>query len=205
MGSHPVKRVFEPYDIIAPIDAALARETDPHRRAILKNHRYHVILEVCGRYAEIFAPDLTIAEPRYLIAGKTGMGGKLGSVFFEGRKAVEDMYHATRESGCAVMCFVDQKIGATDWGLATEGTLHQFCTGAALIADGEQVDDPNAMYLLIRRAAVNWYYTDQPLLIGEHAYEDVASRTLRKCAPEEVVTLEEARAVLEPELSRVIP
>lgn len=199
-----MKTVFEPRDIVAPIDDALTRERDPKRRAMLLNHRHHVILEVCGRYEEIFSPDLTIAEPRYLIAGKTGMGGKIDSLQLVGRDAVAAMYHATRESGCAVMCFLGQKIGATEWGIATEGTLHQFCTGAALAADGEEIDDPGAIYLLTRRAVVNWYYDETPLLIGEHAYEDVGSRTLRKCDPAEVVTMDQVRAALEPELETAL-
>ncbi len=200
-----MKPVFSPYDIIAPIDAALDRTRDPNHVAVLRNHRRHVILEVCGRYEEIFAPDLTIAHPKYLIAGKTGMGGKVDSLILDGADAVRDMYHATAESGCAVMCFADQKIGVCDWGIATEGLLNQFCTGAALAADGEDIDDPDAIYLLTRRAAVNWYYTEEPLLIGEHAYEDVGSRELRKCDPAEVVTVDDVRKALEPELAKKSP
>jgi hypothetical protein len=91
-----------------------------------------------------------------------------------------------------------------DWGFASESIFNHYAPGPFLIASGEDVDDPEACYLLRRRLAMIWHYDDRCRMIGEHVYEDATSREITKLAPEDVVTPEEARDALAP-LIRPLP
>ena len=48
-------------------DTLLKTTTEPLHRKILNNYRRHAMLEVSGRYEEIFAPDMTVEEPFYRV------------------------------------------------------------------------------------------------------------------------------------------
>jgi hypothetical protein len=66
-------------------------------------------------------------------------------------------------------------------------------------------DDPSEMYLLRRTLAFVWPYDERARLIGEHVYEDGASREVVQPDPTDVITAERARELLAPEIDRVLP
>jgi hypothetical protein len=47
------------------IDALIERTGNPRHRAILRNYRRHVLLELAGRWPEILTPEMTVARPVY--------------------------------------------------------------------------------------------------------------------------------------------
>jgi hypothetical protein len=73
-----------------------------------------------------------------------------------------------------------------------------------LLMDVEDIDDPDATYVIKHILAFHWPYDEDGLLIGEHVYEDVASRQVEKVAPEDVITPARARELLAPQLEREI-
>ena len=180
------------------VDRCLEETEDPRRRQILENYRRHGLLEVSGRWTEIFDPEMTVEHPVYRITE----GGR--SLLLDGREEVQEFYREMTEAGASVMILEDEQIAVADWGFASESIFNHYASGEFLIASGEDVDDPDASYLLRHRLAMIWHYDKRARMIGEHVYEDATSREIRKLAPEDVVTPEEAREALAP-LIRPLP
>ena len=151
-----------------------------------------------GRWTEIFDPEMTVEHPVYRITE----GGR--SLLLDGREEVQEFYRGMTEAGASVMILEDEQIAVADWGFASESIFNHYASGEFLIASGEDVDDPDASYLLRHRLAMIWHYDKRARMIGEHVYEDATSREIRKLAPEDVVTPEEAREALAP-LIRPLP
>ncbi len=102
-----------------------------------------------------------------------------------------------------------QDIAVNDHGFSGEVEFSSFMPGAML---GESVfgsvqagDDPTDIYLLTRILAFVWPYDERARLIGEHVYEDGASRVITKPDPADVITAERARELLAPEIDKVLP
>jgi hypothetical protein len=108
------------------------------------------------------------------------------------------------EAGNLVMILEDEEIAVADWGFTSESIFNHYTPGRVLVEAGEDLDDPDAWYLLRHRIAMVWHYDDRARMIGEHVYEDATSRAIVKLAPEDVVTREEAREALAP-LIRPLP
>src|SRR6516162_9093148 len=88
-------------DIIGTISAAdrlLEAAENPRHRRILENYRRHAILEVCGEWEAIFAPDMTVEEPVYYF-NISGFDG----VVANGVQAVKDIYRHLAETQTCVM------------------------------------------------------------------------------------------------------
>jgi hypothetical protein len=47
------------------VDELLAVTTNPRHRFLLETYHRHRFLEMAGRYSEIFAPEMTVANPVY--------------------------------------------------------------------------------------------------------------------------------------------
>jgi len=180
------------------VDRRLEVTEDPRHRQILENYRRHGLLEVSGRWPEILDPAMTVEHPVYRITE----GGR--SLLLDGREQVQEFYRGMTEAGAPVMILEDEKIAVADWGFVSESIFNHYAPGGFLLASGEDVDDPDAWYLLRHRMAMIWHYDDRARMIGEHVYEDATSREITKLAPEDVVTPEEAREALAP-LIRPLP
>jgi hypothetical protein len=180
---------------MAAADALLAEIENPKHRAILNNYRRHVYLEVCGRIDDILAPDMTVAHPVYRIcwANTTRV--------LEGAEQVRNFYLELGSVG-AVLWNTDEQIAVADWGFASELCLNQLLPGRALAAEGEEIDDPEAIYHLKSRQAFVWPYSEDARLIGEHIYEDVSTREITKARPEEVISVERAAELVQPHLEQ---
>jgi hypothetical protein len=183
--------------ITAATDELLRTVENPRHRAILTNYRRHALLEVSGRYEEILTPDMTVVHPVYRLTE----GAQ--TIVLDGHQEVRDFYAGLVAVGAIVMGPVDEQLVVADWGFASECMFHHFMPGR-LLMDGEDVDEPDATYVVKHILAFHWPYDAECRLIGEHVYEDVASRRVEKVAPEDVITPARARELLAPQLEREI-
>ncbi len=81
--------------------------------------------------------------------------------------------------------------------MACEGEWYQQVPGETLIANGQDVDDPDAWYL--SHAHLSWFFPfreidGRMLLEGEICYIDEPGSTLQKLDTADVITLEGAKA-----------
>lgn len=195
------------------VEDLLERTENPLHRKILANYRRHGLLEVSGRYEEILAPEMTVEEPEYRLFE----GGE--SIILSGMDAVRGFYKSLAETNTLVMWTGRQRLSVADWGFSGDVLFSQFVPGrlmadsvfGSVAADGtgdsrpETGIDPEATYLVRRTLAFVWPYTDDSRLIGEHVYEDSASKTVTKVPPEDVITAEKAVTLLAPVLDKHIP
>jgi hypothetical protein len=171
----------------------LIRHTDhPLHKRILLNYRRHGLLEVSKRWKELLGPEMTVAEPSYL------MNDHRSGFALTGREAVAGFYGTLIEAGAIVLWPFEQVVAVADWGFASEAKFYHFMPGSLLAAQGDKVDDPGAMYLVRRNLAMFWHYTSDAKLIGENVYETAIGREIIKPAPEDVITPERARELLAP-------
>jgi hypothetical protein len=183
--------------ITAATDELLRTVENPRHRAILNNYRRHALLEVSGRHEEILTPEMTVAHPVYRLTEGSH------TIVLDGHQQVHDFYAGLVTVGAIVMGPVDEELVVADWGFASECMFHHFMPGR-LLMESDDIDDPDAVYLVKHILAFHWPYDEQALLIGEHVYEDVASRQVEKVAPEDVITPARARELLAPQLEREI-
>ncbi|MBX5467241.1 MAG: hypothetical protein K6U14_07080 [Firmicutes bacterium] len=185
-------KYFEVQHMMRETERLLATEQSPRRRAILKNFRRHGMLEVAGRWEEILTPEMIVEHPVYRITEK----GK--TTVLDGMEAVRQFYRQLTESRLNVFGALEERIAVADWGLAIQSLFGHFLPGRVLLEQGETVDDPDGWYFLTHWLASIWPYDEQGRLMGEYVYEDTGSRHIEKMDPKDVVTPEQARAILDP-------
>jgi hypothetical protein len=188
--------------MFASLEKQIADTDNPRHRAILKNYRLHGLLEVAGRYEELLAPDMTVEEPRY----RLHEGGQ--SLILDGMAQVRAFYQSLVAANALVMWVNRQEIAVHDHGFAGEVEFCQFLPGAMLgdsvFSQVQAGEEPGDVYLLTRTLAFVWPYDERCRLIGEHVYEDHASRTIVKPDPGDVISAERAAELLAPEIAKVI-
>ncbi len=82
--------------------------------------------------------------------------------------------------------------------IVSTSTLYQQTLGSVLAADGAPVD-PDAMYLVKSAEHMIWPYDDRGRLVGEDVWEfDETVREIIPLDPTEVLTVEQARKLLDP-------
>lgn len=176
------------------IDELLKVTTNPRHRFMLEAYHRHRFLEIAGRHEEIFAPDMTVDNPTYHfeVAGN--------SATLAGRESVKGFYAVWAQTNQSIFYAEDEQIAVADNFIASVSTMYQQTHGKTLIANGIQVDDENAYYLIrIPGMQMFWPYDDQCRLLGEDVWEpNPAARTLTKLAPSEVLTSEQSGKLLEP-------
>jgi hypothetical protein len=183
--------------ITAATDELLRTTENPRHRAILTNYRRHALLEVSGLYQGILTPEMTIEHPVYRLTEGPE------TIVLDGLQAVGDFYAMLGREGATVMGPVDEEIVVADWGFASECMFHHFLPGRLLMGS-EDIDDPDATYVVKHVLAFHWPYDDRQRLIGEHVYEDTASRVVEKVAPADVISPQRARELLAPQLEQEI-
>jgi hypothetical protein len=177
------------------VEGYLERVQNPLHRAILKNYFRHLLLEVSGYWDQIIVPELTIAEPRYRVGDRGTMQ------VLTGKQEVEGFYRETFETKTNVMGARTMNMCVEDFGVTTEA-VWTHVVPAAFLADHDVDAEPGAHYLMNHHIFQIFAYTHDAKLIGERIYDDAASYTYEKLAPEDVVTPELARAQLAPFLAR---
>jgi hypothetical protein len=130
---------------MSAVDELIERTENPHHRAILENYRRHVYLEVSGRLDDILAPDMTVEHPVYRISW-----GRGDVIVLDGADEVRAFYESLGKAG-AVLWNTEEQLAVADWGFASELTLNQLVPGSAIAAEGDAVDDEDAIYHLRSR------------------------------------------------------
>jgi hypothetical protein len=172
-------------------DRLLATLENPRHRRIVANYRRHALLEVAGEWEPIFAPDMTIETPEYILE----FGGTGGQIL-RGEQ-VHDLYRQMKAVGANVIVVTDEQIAVHDSGFGQEAHFHQFFKGDVLRAMGDDVDDLEAWYRKTTMVASFWPYDERARLIGEHGGA-IGPVEITQIPESEVITPAEARAALLP-------
>lgn len=178
------------------VDALIAKTTNRRHWATLENYRRHAILEVCGMWEGILAPDMMVEHPIYRFHSPKGLR------VIEGMEAVRAEYLSYVSQNTTVMYHTNEHIAVSDDGFLTEYTSHRFWPGHILRQLGDDIDDPDAMYMATHTQAMYWPYDERARCIEERVYRG-ADRLIRKCDPGEVITVQECREKLLPGLRPV--
>jgi len=178
-------------------DDLLRTVVNPRHRKILINYRRHAILEVCGRYKEILAPDLTIEEPEYLMY----VGG--APVHYKGRARVEALYASMVKTNICVMMFENEHLRVDDAGFSTRVTFQIFMPAAIALHFGAQIEAAqiDEMVIATTDRIMVWDYTSDGRMKGENIW--IGGGSFRISPPEEVITIEECNDVLMPLIDKV--
>lgn len=170
----------------------IIEQTDNTRHiAILKNYRRHAMLEVSGRFEEIFHPNMTIENPRYVNYLPSGDRHIMNGV----DEVKAHFYGQFIEYGASVMLLEDEHLAIADWGLGSEYMSNDYINAQVARLRGFDVDDDDAIYLHRHAVVMTWRYAEDCRLIGEHVSMETGG-TLEKLAPEDVISVAEAKEKL---------
>jgi hypothetical protein len=168
-------------------------------RYLLAAYNRHRNLEMAGRYAEIFVPEMTVEHPIYRFSFIGQPPFKL-----DGRQEVEALYRAWTETDECVFYMEGETLAVSDNMIVSRAVLFQQQLGSSIADRG--ADDPNAMYLLKANIAMIWPYDDDGRLIGEDVWEyDDSDRDIIKLDPADVLTAEQAAKLLDPLITPLPP
>jgi hypothetical protein len=174
---------------------------NPRHRYLLQAYDRHRNLEHAGRFEEIFAPDMTVEHPVY----RFNMKGQ-PPMILEGREQVEPLYRYWAESNQSVFYNEQESVAVGDFLVVSTMVGYQQLLGSDIAAAGEGVSgdqeiDADAMYLLRGRVAMIWPYDERGRLVGENVWEyDTSEHELTKLDPDQVLTTEQARELLDPQI-----
>lgn len=166
---------------------------NPRHRYLLQAYDRHRNLEHAGRFEEIFAPEMTVERPVY----RFNMFGQ-PPIMLEGREQVKPFYRLWAETNQSIFYNESETVAVGDWMVVSTMVGYQQTLGSALVAGGVEADE-HAMYLLRGRVAMIWPYDERCRLVGENVWEyDESEHQLIELDPEDVLTTEQAAALLEP-------
>ena len=169
---------------------------DERHRAILRNYRRHVLLELAGRWPEILSPQMTVAHPVY----RSVMGPQ--TAVYDGVDEVAGFYQGLAEAGMTVSAPIEERVAVADWGLAVDTLSLSILPGHVLAAQGFPVPDPNGAYRFTLQVAMIWPYDENVRLIGENVYVDLSSARIEPADPADIVTRERAAQLVAPLLDQ---
>jgi hypothetical protein len=182
------------------IDRLLDRTENPRHRYLLQTFRRHRALEIAGRYEEIFVPEMTVSNPVYQFNE-----GRIPRTL-TGEQAVRGLYALWTMTAQCIFYAEDEQLAVGDRLVCSDAIAYQQHPGLALVALGHLVDDLDAHYLLRSRQLQLWEYDDRGRLVGENVWEvDPGSTEVVKLDESEVLTVEEARALLDPHIQELPP
>jgi hypothetical protein len=206
----------------AAVDRLLQKTTNPRHRFLLMAYARHRLLEVAGRYKEIFAPEMTVPEPVYhfdLMGNKT---------VARGRAQVEGLYRMWAQTHQSVFYVEHEEIAVADHFVSSVTTAYQQVSGKSLrdgkllswlpggiarklvahtLAKQQHTPNVNDMYLFhVKGVQMIWPYDDQGRLIGEDVWEpEHESAEFIKLDPKDVLTTEQAGRLLSPLIKPLPP
>ena len=166
------------------------RMTNTHHRKIARNYYLHSLLEVAGRFPEIFDPRLSVDQPVYIFHHN-------GAVF-NGRQAVEGFYRAMAESDGNVIYSNDHHFAVADWGFTLEQVSHFYMTATEFMRKtGVNVEDNDDVYVEHRPTMRAWPYDMEGRMKGETLYY-AQTATYSRLDPKYALNPEGVKAVLAP-------
>jgi hypothetical protein len=183
---------------ISAADRMLETLTDPLHRQIIANYRRHAILEICGEWEGIFAPDMTVEVPEYYF-NITSMDG-VRAVGDE----VKAVYKSLADTQTTVMLVENERLMVADWGFASDSYFNTYQRGHDLLDKGFTGYEPEGYYVHRQHFAMIWPYDERGRMIGEHVYENKANQQIFEVQEGDYLTIEDARARLLP-LLRPLP
>lgn len=166
--------------------------TNPRHRYLLQACERLRLLEIAGRWEDIFASAMTVAHPVYHFRG-------LGQVtVLDGADAVQTAYKEWAADGQSIVYTADERLAVGDHLVCSTATLHRQTPGEALIDLGIYAD-PDATYLVSTVEHLTWTFDDEGRLLHADAWEiDESTREFLKIDPSEVLTSETAALMLDP-------
>jgi hypothetical protein len=168
-------------------EALLPKLDNPRHRLIIQNYRLHALLEVAGRWSEIFTPEMTVDRPLYRLDGATRVEGD----------EVVAMYKGLVDNGTSIMILDPETLIVGDWGFSSEALFHTYLPGTAARSRGHAEADPAKTYVVSHWICMMWPYDERGRMIGEHTYSgDEVS--FRECPESEFIGLDEVRALYAP-------
>lgn len=176
------------------IDELMEVTTNPRHRFMLEAYYRHRFLEMAGRYSEIFAADMTVENPVYHFnAGNYDAA-------LSGGENVKGFYALWAQTSQSIFYMENEQVSVADNFIASVSDMYQQTHGQTLKANGIEVEDENAYYLMrMPGLQMFWPYDERARLIGEDVWEpNPQARTLTKLAPTEVLTTEECGKLLAP-------
>jgi hypothetical protein len=175
------------------VERLLETTENPRHRFLLHAYYRHRFLEIAGRHAEIFVPEMMVEHPVYHLHH---VGA---NVTLEGREQVEGLYAMWGQNHESIFYADDEQVAVADNFIASVVTIQQQVQGKSLIANGFEVDDENAMYLHKALEEMIWPYDDRGRLVGEDVWTvDPSSAQITKLDPADVLTTGEAARLLDP-------
>ena len=139
------------------------------------------MLEVSGRYEEIFTPDMTVSIRSIGSARQTALE-------LDGLEAVQGFYQSLIDNNSTVMLLEHENIIVNDWGFASEALFHSFIPAETAATNGHEVPDINAKYIESRWVCMMWHFDEAGRMIGERVYQ-APTASLEKCPEEDFLTL----------------
>lgn len=170
--------------------AAISKIENDHHRKIARNYYLHSLLEVGGRYMEIFHPALTVEQPVYIFHHT----GKV----FDGRQEVEGFYRAMADSVGNVIYSDDHRLAVADWGFTLEQVSHFYMTPKEFTEKtGVTAEENGEVYVEHRPTMRAWPYDPQARMIGETLYY-AQHASYSRLPPEHALTPQGVTDVLAP-------
>lgn len=173
------------------VERLIETTQNPRHLYLLHAYNRHRYLEMAGRYQEIFAADMTVAEPVYHF----NMYGE--TLTLKGADAVKSVYAEWTAAGQSVFYTENEKIAISDDMITSRSTMYQQTPGKVLVASGMDVD-PEGWYLMKSAEYMIWPY-ENGLLVGEDVWEyDETQRDVIALDQSEVLSVAQAGSLLNP-------
>jgi hypothetical protein len=171
---------FDPSKTWTSIQEKLDRTTDPRHRAMIGEVLAHARAEVDGDLEGVLGT--LCANPVYRYVRNAGPVDQP-----RGTEAIRDFYVTDIFGGGRhILEGYKDRIVVDDHTVITEGTMRILQWGRDLVAQGLQVDDPDATYLMSVRLLIVWPFDEDQKIIGEESWSQPRTRTLEKVPDEDV-------------------
>ena len=182
------------------VERELEKAQSPWHRYLLMAYNRHRYLEMAGRYAEIFIPEMTVERPVYRFALIGFPAFKL-----DGRDQVVSMYSSWADTSQSIFYAENETLAVGDNMITTRSILYQQQLGSELRQRGIDVEE-DAMYLMKANIAMIWPYDDRGRMVGEDVWEyDETDRDFIKLDPADVLSTQEAAELLAPLIKPLPP
>ena len=177
------------------VDRMLETTENPRHRFLLQAYGRHRLLEIAGRYEEIFDARMMVEKPVYHFRAMR-MNTTLQS-----QEQVKALYKEWAQVDMTIFYGENELVAVGDNMVASRATVYQQTAGKVLAKAGVKDADPNAMYLYQALMETIWTYDDRGRLAGEDVWDvEPEQAKLIKLAPDEILTTKEAARLLAPHI-----
>jgi hypothetical protein len=174
------------------VERLTATTDNPRHRYLLHAYSRHRYLQIAGRVEEIFAPEMTVAEPVY----RFNMLGTTTTL--AGAEAVKKVYREWTRTAQCIFYTDNEKLAVSDNMIVSTSTRYQQTPGSILAAGGAPLD-PDAFYLMKTAEHMICPYDDRGRWVGEDVWEyDESVREIIALDPTMVITAEQSGRLLAP-------